>query len=530
MAVWSRWVSLSEKFNRRNLRERILLGFSVLAVTFLLLDIILIQPNLRVEKKLVKNITHAEKMRLDKTEQLVKLSKLRQADPVIVKNREISLLRNQLDSLNEDFNALSIGLVSAQKLPLVIRDMLDKTDGVKFLALQAQAPKSLTISDPVVSEETEFDPETDAAGTKVFKHSVFVAVEGRYHDVVSFLEVEPIVYREIELTFGAEYLYQPRGEFRLQSIIMYSGDPHNMAIRGSRGHYIAIIRDATNSFWEYDDVHTPRMVRIEDPTKIPQMLTNVPFEGDAKQNSYLNVAGNQGFSPTLLLYRCAAAPAAAVRPGDVPEQKAGLDRVLDRVDKLVDITGLGKVVDYFYPDDPSDPSDEDEHKPDVDMDDQSDILDVYTDELNEIIIKGVNGRDEDKPYWALIYQMKQYLPRALEKLKRDRKKPNHLAWLVFPTETPAGPFVEVLGVRPAVPKEYQTDLFLKLNAPKEWKEILEFLVLNSQNGCTASGPIIPRQDHERAREFVQLWRPKSTRIDPWFNNVLKDMQGWSYLF
>lgn len=207
------WQKTSDMFDARVMRERIIIAGCMFAVVygifyygfFFPLDL----KKSAIEKRLENVGREHEKL----TAQEVVFSKAISNDPNADKKRELARLSQQLKNLDEDLIKLSVGLISAEQLPIALRDVLIKTKGLELLGLETQLPTKLTLTEPprlnVPSqnpEESELEraeslleevnsnsaSEENNAGSSengvgLYKHSVKLAIEGEYFSIVDYL-------------------------------------------------------------------------------------------------------------------------------------------------------------------------------------------------------------------------------------------------------------------------------------------------------------------------------------------------------
>lgn len=197
------WRVVAEKINQRTQRERGILLLVVLAVIYFCIDFALISPLLTEKDALQQRSTAAQQALGTYRTQEKALAQALTNDPNAGKKREIQRLQARLANLDGQLETLSTGLIAAEKLPVALHDVLNSKGRLNLLEMGTKAPTRLSLhsqySDELsaqgdVASEVLADPGDNGGGSLtqekvgVFKHSVFVSLEGRYFDVVSYLQ------------------------------------------------------------------------------------------------------------------------------------------------------------------------------------------------------------------------------------------------------------------------------------------------------------------------------------------------------
>ena len=183
------WETFSGKFNERNIRERIIFTLCALVAVYLLWDLLAFsgvskQKNLLDARyAMVKQGLTA----LGMEEQVLSQSIIN--SPNAKKQREIVQLDARLKEVGQQLADLSVGLISAEKLPSVIRDVLAHRGGVELLGMQALLPERLElVSYDDLNDVTGDSNEVDELEVGIFKHRVVFRVRGKYFDIASYLD------------------------------------------------------------------------------------------------------------------------------------------------------------------------------------------------------------------------------------------------------------------------------------------------------------------------------------------------------
>lgn len=191
-----------EKFESLEKRERLLIAGAVLAITFLLWDFGLTQPMkkeyvvLQARERVAKQESTAAE-----AEKTV-LTKLNNKDPNEQAKKELEKIKLEVQALDLQLEELSAGLVKAEDLPLVLRDMLMAAGDIELLQLRTLPAQAVELGDApeaakapmileaenLVGEELPTDLSSgDAPALKIFKHQVKMVFSGDFTSVLRYL-------------------------------------------------------------------------------------------------------------------------------------------------------------------------------------------------------------------------------------------------------------------------------------------------------------------------------------------------------
>ncbi len=207
----AQWEKLSATLDAKSFRERLIIALLLLAVVWSAFNFAFIIPLEKEKSDLRSRMKNAQ-------DQLEKLSAQERVfaqaltnDPNAAKKRQIDQLEKKLDSLEENLQTLSVGLIPANKLPDALHQVLRSVGSLTLLGMETRAPARLQLQQgnveqlaSVESEEAGEDAGADSSDVSdkkmppvddtkednvgVFKHAVVVSLEGNYFDVVNYLK------------------------------------------------------------------------------------------------------------------------------------------------------------------------------------------------------------------------------------------------------------------------------------------------------------------------------------------------------
>lgn len=182
---------LQEKIDARNIRERSLLFLCVLAVILLLWNL-LAQSSLDKKQQLLETqLKDISTQRKNLDAQVASITLALATDPNLEQKNHIAQLKADIGELDNQLGGLTQGLVSVDKLPLILQEMLTKMSRLTLARVQTLAAEELPLA---LARETSEEVATDATdltdqGTGVYKHSVVVRVSGSYFELLAFVQL-----------------------------------------------------------------------------------------------------------------------------------------------------------------------------------------------------------------------------------------------------------------------------------------------------------------------------------------------------
>lgn len=188
---------LVEKIDSRILRERVLIFITLLAIIFLLWNLLL-QGRFDDEHKRLE--LEAQRVSAEQTALEVHISELTQAlvnDPTVVKKNEIIQLNQRIKDVETNVSGLSQGLIRASQLPKALEDVLQKTAAINVLQVRTLPASELRLAAKKVETSSSTSPAPqEESGTGVYKHAVLIRVSGSYSQLLKLMaEIESLQWK-----------------------------------------------------------------------------------------------------------------------------------------------------------------------------------------------------------------------------------------------------------------------------------------------------------------------------------------------
>lgn len=185
------WDNVNENFNTRPLRERAIISVLAIVITWGLFKVFLISDINKKTAALSQRMESAEMDIKKLTAQEMVLAKALDDDPNVHKKQQILALDRRLSSLDKKLEALSVGLISAENLTIVLRDVVKSISTLTLVGMQTLESSELKIQGEQDEQDnlgsSTFTSKQKEEDIGIFKHSVVVVLEGQYFDVVKYL-------------------------------------------------------------------------------------------------------------------------------------------------------------------------------------------------------------------------------------------------------------------------------------------------------------------------------------------------------
>ena len=179
-------------FNSRNIRERILISLCFLALVYMVFVFTVLSSLDDRQSRLDQRYSNvSQKLKQSGAEETV-LSQALLRNPNIQKKQEIAQLETRLEAVDRELQALSIGLISADKLPQVLAEVLRKRERLNLIGSQTLPAERIKFSvesaDTGDVDELELVEESETSDDLgLYKHTVVFRVEARYFDLIAYL-------------------------------------------------------------------------------------------------------------------------------------------------------------------------------------------------------------------------------------------------------------------------------------------------------------------------------------------------------
>ena len=182
------WREYADKFDRLTLRERAMVFVAAVLVVFYLIYAVAIEPPQQRRQQLATQMQSQRDETAALQAQRDKLEGTAAPDAGIVARRDA--LARRIEESDEALRALHKSLVPAQRMNLLLQDMLRADPGLQLVSLRTiaavpllpDAPKTAPSAAPPASP-----PKRAFAEGNVYKHGVEITLRGGYEQLYNYL-------------------------------------------------------------------------------------------------------------------------------------------------------------------------------------------------------------------------------------------------------------------------------------------------------------------------------------------------------
>lgn len=190
------WNRIVLKVDALSLRERTIIFAMVAIILVVFLNTFVLDPQFAKQKKM------SNQMKLEQAQIIVAQAEIQQkitaqgSDPDAANKTRLDGLRQQMLQTQATMHDMQKGLVSPDKMSVLLEDILKKNGSLRLVSLKTLPPVSLSEliqaeSKRVGEKVTDAAPMAKEAGTLstglVYKHGVDIVIQGEYLDLLNYL-------------------------------------------------------------------------------------------------------------------------------------------------------------------------------------------------------------------------------------------------------------------------------------------------------------------------------------------------------
>ena len=185
------WLTLSSKFEALKRRERMIVFFAVLICALAILNAVLLDPAAARNKTLSNEISVDQTQIQSLHQQLNAYAQQGVVDPDAQNKARLAELQTRVQELDNKLHGLQSTLVNPDKMPELLRGLLQKNGKLKLVEL-----KTLPVTGMLDTKSTDTDGQAAASQPSghvvsndfpMFRHGVEITIEGRYLDLVDYV-------------------------------------------------------------------------------------------------------------------------------------------------------------------------------------------------------------------------------------------------------------------------------------------------------------------------------------------------------
>ncbi len=178
------WQKIVLRIDARSLRERAMIFAAAVFILLALVNSVFLDPQFGKQKllsqKLQQDQTQIATLQRE-TQQKLSGQKL---DPDVANRARLAQLKQQLEQMNGQLREMQKGLVSPDKMSVLLEDILKRNGKLRLMSLKTLPASSLSQAAP---SDAKITADKAAAGESVYKHGVEIVVEGGYLDMLYYM-------------------------------------------------------------------------------------------------------------------------------------------------------------------------------------------------------------------------------------------------------------------------------------------------------------------------------------------------------
>jgi MSHA biogenesis protein MshJ len=176
------WQRVVTRIDGLTLRERVIIFLMAVLALVTLMNILILEPLSLEQKKIAQRIQDEQGQIVRTRAEIQQKVAERTADPDAQNRIRITLLQRQLADLQQTVAGVQRGLISPDKMPPLLEDMLRKSTKLRLLSLK-KLPVTSMVDMP--GDAGAGEPVAPVAG--LYRHGVELKVQGSYLDMVDYL-------------------------------------------------------------------------------------------------------------------------------------------------------------------------------------------------------------------------------------------------------------------------------------------------------------------------------------------------------
>ena len=201
--------SYIEKFNALALRMRVLFTFVLIAILFMLFDILWYSSTAQDSKKTRQEIEINQRQTIELIDIQNTLNTTVSKSRNNPKTQKIALLENEIEKIKEQLTEKTMNLIPSDEMASVLENIIRSTQSLKLVSLSKQASVKL-------SETGESTAKAQEQGINLYRHSLEIVLEGSYNATYEFLQNLENMERKVAFeSFSYHVENYPKAEVRL---------------------------------------------------------------------------------------------------------------------------------------------------------------------------------------------------------------------------------------------------------------------------------------------------------------------------
>ena len=188
------WKILASWIDERATRERALLFLCAIAVTYVLLQALLLAPVMAERKRSLQGTLSDHEDIRKMTEQVQIIVRARAVDPNAPLRAMLAELESRMSELQRQTDAQSAELVPADRMAAVLEKILANSPRLQMIEVKTLPRASMSIerepakAEPRQPREATRESVEEKKSSEIYKHGVEVTMRGNYLDLLAYLK------------------------------------------------------------------------------------------------------------------------------------------------------------------------------------------------------------------------------------------------------------------------------------------------------------------------------------------------------
>lgn len=193
------WQKLATRIDALSLRERVIIFILAAVVLLTLVNSLLLESQFVHQKQVAQQIRQEQSQIVGIQAEIQQVLKRHSADPDKHNRVRLEQLKQQLSQIESSLRGLQRGLISPEKISVVLEDILKKNGKLRLVSLKTIPATALldqlqTPEDGKAAVQGSGSQSSDAGDAvsrpiagSIYRHGVEITVKGTYHDIVNYL-------------------------------------------------------------------------------------------------------------------------------------------------------------------------------------------------------------------------------------------------------------------------------------------------------------------------------------------------------
>ena len=181
------WQRAVLKIDALTLRERAIIFAMAALVVVTLVNQLLLDPLFRQQKILSQQMKQDQAKAVEIQIQIQQQVRMQAADLDAANRERLDQLTRQSEQMQGELNALQKALVSAERMPALLEELLKRNGKLRLVSLKTILPTNLLEGATQQTPAKEKAESVSVPVPAVYKHGVEIVVQGGYADMVAYM-------------------------------------------------------------------------------------------------------------------------------------------------------------------------------------------------------------------------------------------------------------------------------------------------------------------------------------------------------